>query len=224
MKILNLYAGQPRQFGPRGKLSAIHKSPVESAKVNKLGMEDDSQADKRFHGGPEKALHQYSLAGYEKIMKFHPIFHKRIFPGCLGENITSDKLSDDTVCIGDIYQLGSVKVQVSSPRIPCWKISHKLDMSELDKFIGQNGITGWYYRVLEEGVLNVGDPVTLVERMNEYLTIRNFMKIVNHQNNNVEDVKAAGQAKGLDPLWQTRLEHRVQILTNKGHSESDYTV
>ena len=61
MKIINLYQGKLRPFGPRGKSSAIHKTPVDSAQVNNLGMVEDNQADKRFHGGPEKALHQYAF-------------------------------------------------------------------------------------------------------------------------------------------------------------------
>ena len=119
--------------------------------MNTLGLTDDVQADGRFHGGPEKALHQFALSSYEKISKRYPLLHKRVKPGIVGENLTASDMDDANVHIGDIYQLGEVKVQVSSPRIPCWKIAHKLDMPELDKFVAQKGISGWYYRVLEPG-------------------------------------------------------------------------
>ena len=209
MKILNLYAGKVRPFGPRGKGSAIAKSPIQAAEVNEFGMLEDAQGDKRFHGGPEKALHQYSLSGYEKMSKHHPLFHKKFLPGVLGENITSDTMHDRNVCIGDIYQLGAVKVQVSSPRIPCWKIAHKMDISELDKFIAKHCITGWYYRILENGTIRVGDEITLNERPNPEITVQAFMKLVNGQDDRKEHIKLAADAEGLDPEWKERLLRKL---------------
>ena len=209
MKVIDLYAGKVRPFGPRGKGSAIAKASVAQAQVDALGMVNDDQGDKRFHGGPEKALHHYSLAGYEKMMKHFPLFHKRFRPGVLGENITSDTLHDKNVCIGDVFQIGQLKVQVSSPRIPCWKISHKMDIADLDKFISQHGITGWYYRILEQGTLKVNDEITLLEQANPELTIHTFMLIVNGVIDDAEQIRAAANAKGLDPMWKERLERKL---------------
>ena len=221
MKIIELYAGKVRPFGPRGKGSAISKTPVSEAKVNELGMLEDDQGDKRFHGGVEKALHHYSLSGYEKMMKHYPLFHKKFKPGVLGENITSDTLHDKNVCIGDIFQIGEVKVQVSSPRIPCWKIAHKMEIADLDKFISKHGITGWYYRILEQGTLKTGDEITLLAQPNPELSIYTFMKVVNGDIDASEKIKHAAQAEGLDPEWKDRLERRIHA---KNQESGDYTV
>lgn len=215
MKILNIYAGKSKPFGPRGKLSAIHKHAIEHANIINTGIEGDEQGDRKVHGGPEKAIHQYSLAGYEKLMKRYPIHHKLFTVGTLGENLIIDNMTDDSVCIGDIYQMGNTKLQVCAPRIPCWKISHKLDVTDIDKYIGQNGITGWYFRVLENGKLSIGDEVLLLESPNPQLSISRFMTLINHDDTDIEEVKRASKATGLDPEWQRRLEKKIKIRMEK---------
>ena len=82
MKVLGLFAGKARPIGPKNALSGIDKRPVTSVKVDHLGITDDIQVDKRFHGGPERALHQYALHGYETIIKRHPLLHKRCLSNC----------------------------------------------------------------------------------------------------------------------------------------------
>lgn len=225
MKILNLYSGRLRPFGPRGKNSGIFKSPVDKVQVDKNGMVTDVQADSRFHGGPEKALHQYALSSYEAIIKRHPLLHKKALPGSIGENISSNVMNDNNVCIGDIYQMGDVKVQVSSPRIPCWKISHKLETNDLDKFIQKTCITGWYYRVQTEGELKIGDNIELLERPNPELTVKSFMQVVNGLVDDTNSIKQAANATGLDPEWKQRLNRKILIKLSDGEkSDSDYTL
>lgn len=221
MKIIGLYAGKQRPFGPRGNQSAIFKSAVNDVEVNALGMVDDHQADTRYHGGEEKALHQFALSGYEKMMKRHPLQHKIFVPGSMGENMTATDMDDESVCIGDIYQIGALKVQVGSPRIPCWKIDHKLNLTDLHTFISHCGITGWYYRVLEGGTLSVGDEITLLERPNPDLSVHRFMQITNMMNTTIEDMQNASEAVGLDPEWKEKLLKRIEI---QKQSEADYEV
>ncbi len=215
MKIINLYTGKAVKFGPRGKPSAIDKSPIQQVSVNTLGFEGDEQGDRKVHGGVEKAIHQYALSGYEKLMKRYPIHHKIFKPGSIGENLTTENMSDDTVCIGDIFQVGSCTLQVSSPRIPCWKISHKLDITGLDKFIAENGITGWYFRVLQAGNMAVGDEMIPVKSPNPNLSISRFMYLINHDNTDIAEVKSASEADGLDPEWKARLQKKIQIRLEK---------
>jgi MOSC domain-containing protein YiiM len=209
MKIIGLYSsfslGNNSIIGKKRSATGIFKSRVESVLVNELGIVGDLQADKRFHGGPEKALHQYALSAYEKIIQRYPLLHKKAQPGSIGENITGSDMHDRSVCIGDIYQLGGLKVQVSSPRIPCWKIDEKFKQPNLHSFIGSHQITGWYYRVLEGGKLTLDDHISLLEQGNPDLSIATFMQIVKGQITNKRLIKEGANAKGLDPEWQTRL-------------------
>lgn len=222
MKIIALYVGKKRPFGPRAQFSGIDKRPVDSAEIDELGIVNDVQVDKRFHGGPERALHQYALKSYERIVKRFPLLHKTALPGSIGENLTINGMNDTNVCIGDIYQLGDIKVQVSSPRIPCWKISHKMNMPDLDKFVAEKCITGWYYRILEAGKLSVGDEVTRLERPNGNLSVSRFVQINYDKSASPDVILEAANATGLDPEWKERLERRAESKKNVG--AGDYEV
>jgi MOSC domain-containing protein YiiM len=211
MKIKGLFVGKKRPLGPRGQSSGIFKNPVDEVEVDVNGIIEDIQVDKRFHGGPEKALHQFALRSYEKIIKRHPLLYKTAIEGSIGENISINGMHDDNVFIGDIYQMGEVKLQVNAPRIPCWKISEKIGQSGLDKFISDHAITGWYYRVLSGGKIKTGDTVERLERHSEWLSVSQFMKIVNNKDCSIEDIAKASQATGLDPEWKEKLERRVEI-------------
>lgn len=222
MKILGLYVGKKRPFGPRAQFSGIDKRPVELAEVGELGIVTDVQVDKRFHGGPERAMHQFALKSYERIIKRFPLLHKTALPGSIGENLTCDGMDDTNVCIGDIYQIGKIKVQVSSPRIPCWKINHKMNFPDVDKFVSTKGISGWYYRILQDGEIALGDIVELIERPNANLSVNRFMQINNDKSASLEDIIATSQAVGLDPEWKERLERRAE--SKKASGDSDYEV
>lgn len=205
MKIIGLYTGSESRIGPKNAPTGIYKQPQSRVVVNMLGIEGDIQADKRVHGGPEKALHQYAHRGYEKIIKRFPLMHNKALPGSLGENISATMMHDHSVCIGDIYRIGEVLLQVSSPRIPCWKIAAKFNQQDLPKLIRQGQITGWYYRVLEAGVIGLGEEIILCERPNDWLSIANFMAILDEANVTPQRLNQMSSAYGLDPQWKTKL-------------------
>jgi MOSC domain-containing protein YiiM len=212
MKIIGLYAGTTTLIGPKRSASAIYKQAKDKVMVNELGIVGDIQANTKVHGGPEKALHQYALRSYEKIIKRYPLLHKSAKPGSIGENLCATEMDDDSVCIGDIYQLGNISVQVTSPRIPCWKIDVRLNQPDLHKYVASSLSTGWYYRVLQGGELSVGDEVSLKERPNPQLSISKFMQIVNGDIVDTDYIAETAKAQGLDPEWQGRLETKLKHL------------
>lgn len=212
MKIIGLYSGTSTLIGPKRSASAIFKTPQDKVIVDELGIVSDVQANTKVHGGPEKALHQYALSSYEKLIKRYPLLHKTAGPGNIGENLCATEMSDDSVCIGDIYQLGKIRVQVTSPRIPCWKIDVRLNQPDLHKYVASSLSTGWYYRVLQGGELCVGDEVSLTERPNRELSIAQFMQIVNGDIVEADYIAEAAKAQGLDPQWQDRLETKLKHL------------
>jgi MOSC domain-containing protein YiiM len=171
MKLIGLYSGQKSTIGRNNSPTGIFKLRRESVVVNPLGIVGDLQADKRFHGGPERALHQFSLSGYEKIIKWHPLIHKNLISGSMGENVSTTVLDEKSVCIGDVYRFGEVMLQVSCPRMPCWKIDSKFNHALLSRFILKHKINGWYYRVLKTGKIRFQDSIELVDRANTQISI-----------------------------------------------------
>ncbi len=210
MKIIGLYSGKLSKIGAKLSPTGIYKQSVEQVSVDELGIVDDSQADKRFHGGPEKALHQYALISYEKIIKRYPLLHKKAKPGMIGENLSGTVMNEHNVCIGDIYKVGSVILQVSSPRIPCWKIDAKFKQPDLHQFISQHRLNGWYYRVLQAGDMTLNDAFLLQQRPNTDVTVDTMLKVIDAK---AEDklIELVTNAIGLDPEWQKRLQKKYPL-------------
>ena len=210
MKIIGLYTGKLTKIGEKRSETGIYKQSVAHVSVNELGIIGDIQADKRFHGGPEKALHQYALSSYEKISKRYPLLHKKAKPGMIGENVSVTDMNEHNVCIGDIYKVGSSILQVSSPRIPCWKIDAKFNQPNLNQFISQNRLNGWYYRVLQPGNITLKDEFLLQQRLNTYVTVDTMLKVICGKAK-AAIVELVINAIGLDPEWQKRLQNKCRI-------------
>ena len=123
----------------------------------------DAQADLKNHGGPERAVNVYSADDF-------PDWRARLecpdlTNGAFGENFTVAGLGpEETVCIGDVFAIGDVRVQVTQPREPCWKLARKWNVKDLVKQVEQLCRTGWYMRVLQEGYVEGGLPITVIER------------------------------------------------------------
>lgn len=146
-------------------VSAINKTQIEgSMAVNLLGLEDDEQAEHKFHGGHLKAVHQMPITTYDAI---NAEFGLNAQIGSLGENLTvitdGEPMSERTVCIGDVYQFGegddNVQLRVVQPRRPCYKINDKLNNPNVSPFVSRQGIAGWYYQVVKTGILCANLPV-----------------------------------------------------------------
>ena len=156
--------------------SAFNKQPVSgSVKVSRVGIIGDAVADTRAHGGPDKAMLCYARSHYRAWMVEHPelaVSNGEIAGGSMGENLTINGADESDVCIGDIYDAGGCRLQVSQPRQPCWKISRRWGVKTLTKEVTQTGRTGWYVRVLDEGELQTGDVWRLIDRPNPSWSIQ----------------------------------------------------
>jgi MOSC domain-containing protein YiiM len=217
MILESIYAGQLTILEPEGQHTGIFKQGVSHAEVSWTGITSDQQADRSVHGGPEKALHQYAIASYKKIQAAFPAIADQAIPGSIGENLSSTAMSDEDVHIGDVYRIGSITVQVSQPRSPCWKINHRYGIPQLSVFIVEQRITGWYYRVLEEGSLRTGDQIELLDRPNPNLTIDYYNQIYYQHRPRLADLDTLINATGLTPQKRERLIQRREFLH---HQES----
>ena len=214
--ITGLYSATIKFLKPDGDKTGIFKTPIETATLDKNGIVGDIQVDKRFHGGPEKALHQYALSSYPTIIDHFPHLEGIAIAGSIGENISSNNLEDSGVFIGDIYQIGHAVIQISQPRRPCWKINRKFDTDLLAKFIANHCITGWYYRILETGNIKVGDNIELVKRHQHSISINELTRLSLTHRPDLETLNKAIQSPGLNQQWQSNLKDRFDYLQNLG--------
>ena len=154
-----------RQGGRGGGVweSAFEKHPVAGPRrLTVTGFVGDAQADRRFHGGPEKAALLYCGDYYPAWRADHD--WPEAGPGALGENVTLAGVGEAEVCVGDVWRIGGAIVEVSQPRAPCWKIDARWQKKGLTAAVARNGRTGWYVRVKQEGDVAEHDVMTLAER------------------------------------------------------------
>jgi len=193
MYIDALFAGKPQAFGPRKSPSSIKKQPFDTLHIEFDGAIEDEQGNKKLHGGPEMAMHQYSQKSYDVLKHAFPQCAKQLIIGSIGENISAPDMNDDNVFIGDVYRMGEVLLQVNSPRGPCVKINQRYEAKGIDLFIAQNTITGWYFRVLEKGCMSVGDSIELVARNSRPVSVSEVMYLAKIKDK--EDLRKAEVAK-----------------------------
>jgi MOSC domain-containing protein YiiM len=163
MRVLSINVGSPRKVETRTGtvLTSIFKSPVEG-KVALAGhnLQGDRQSDLNVHGGPYKAVYLYPFEHYA--------FWKRELPdadltyGNFGENLTTEGLSEDDVHIGDQVRIGSAILQVTQPRMPCYKLAIRFGRADMVKRFWAGGRSGIYFSVVQEGELEAGDIIQVV--------------------------------------------------------------
>ncbi len=168
--ILSLQVGlpilidDPQLANGRGRTwrSGIYKLPASGPVwAGKTGLAGDGQADLSVHGGVDKAVYAYPAEHY-------PLWRAELdleLPfGAFGENLTVEGLLEDEVCIGDVYWVGDVLLQVTQPRGPCWKLARRLGVSDLEDRFNRSGRTGFYLRVLQEGNIAPGMALERISR------------------------------------------------------------
>ncbi len=212
MIIRTLSVGRPVPLAGTEVQSAIHKQPVDGpVHLSKLGLTGDEQADLAHHGGPDKAACIYAYANY-------PFWEKELGislpPSAFGENLTVDgPLTEADVHIGDIYRMGGALVQVCQPRVPCYKINRKFGRDGVTERIVANGMSGYYLRVLEEGALQAGDSITLMDRNPEAATVLRANQILHHGRQDRESMEwLLASTPTIAQVWKDLMRRRIDAL------------
>ena len=166
MKVLlcSVQVGQPRQIPDREPwVTAFYKEPVAGpVSLSRENLSGDRQPDLTVHGGPDKAVCVYSADHYPEWRR--ELGEQDCGPGWFGENFTVEGQTEETVCVGDVYRVGSAVVEVSQPRGPCWKLGRRWGRLDLPKLVVRSGRSGWYLRVLEGGDVAAGQVLALGDR------------------------------------------------------------
>lgn len=207
--VLSIQCGRVRPFRGAGEPSAIGKQPVTGpVRVGRLGLSGDEQADLAVHGGPDKAVHHYPhdhYAFWRTAIGDHPLLGDY---GAFGENLSTRGLTEETVCIGDRWRLGSALVEVSQGRQPCWKLDHRFGGIAVNAMMVKIRRAGWYYRVLEEGEVAAGAMMELLERPHpEWTVARAFgLLIAGDHKRDRAGLEALGAIDVLAQPWKARRE------------------
>ncbi len=188
----------------RAFTSAIWKEPVTGpVRAGALALEGDAVANTRVHGGPDQAVLMYGSSHY-------PLWSAEwgrgnLGPGSFGENLTVEGLTEESVCIGDVFDIGEARLQVSHPRQPCATLARRHQMRDMIAVVQRNGRSGWYLRVLREGFLQAGQEIRLVERLHPEWTVRRAGLAMLHRKEQRSDAAALATCAALSAGWRDRL-------------------
>lgn len=212
-RVLGVFAGGLTVVGETGHLTGMCKKrrhgPVQ---VGSDGLADDQIADLRFHGGPDKAVHLYPIEHYAQLRAVFSAPDEPFGSGAFGENLSLAGLLDGEVCIGDVYTVGSVALQLTQPRSPCWKLNARFGVRELSRRIQDARMTGWYARVLQPGAVAEEDVLRLMDRRPGACSVAEFWDRVLDRRPDIDRLEALAQTEGLAADWRRRLTQRVQWL------------
>jgi len=201
-----VFTGKIARFTDTGETSAIAKHPVHGpVGIGFRGLEGDNQADLLVHGGPDKAIHHYPRDHYGWWYDRLPDQPLLTRAGAFGENISTHGLTEQDVCIGDRFRLGTALVEVCQGRQPCWKQAHRLDDKSVVATMVKSGRSGWYYRVIEEGTVAAGDTLVRIERTQPQWSVERVTGIiVAGRERNVATLRDLAGLRELAEGWRAR--------------------
>lgn len=209
-KLLSLRIGRVQVFGPNGQPSAIDKQAARSqVEVSTLGLVGDKQADTLHHGGTDKALHHYPFEHYKAWAAALPSRAHFFKAGGFGENLCTLGVDEDSVCLGDVFQLGTAIIQVSQGRTPCWKLNHRFGFADMVRRVQDSGRTGWYYRVLAEGSIAPEGELSLIERPYPDWTLARLINVLHHDQPDRKALARLAELPLLASSWREKAEKRL---------------
>lgn len=176
MRIVSLNVAKPRTVTREGRSvrTAIYKQPVAGpVRLRALGLEGDAVADRRFHGGPDKAVYAYPA---EHAAFWEPLLGEEPAPGYFGENLTLEGLAEDEVRIGARLRIGTAVLEVAQPRNPCSKLAFRVGRPDFVREFVQSVRCGYYLRVLQEGEVAAGDLVECLDPAADAPTVRDLFR------------------------------------------------
>lgn len=206
----SVQVGTPKRYSePETWETSFFREPsVQPRWLYTTHLDGDRKADTKNHGQLHQAVLLYAAAHY-------PLWRAElacpeIGPGGFGENFTVQGLSEQTACIGDIYAIGEAQIQVTGPRYPCWKIERRWGIDGLTDRVAASGRTGWYCRVLREGLIEPGASMTLVERPYPQWTAALTNDFGHYRNKDVATAQALAACPLLHEFWQKLVLRRAK--------------
>src|SRR3954468_6555322 len=205
--VLSVNVGRPREFEYNGHpaKSAIWKSPVAGRiAVRGVNLVGDDQADRKAHGGPDKAVYAYATEdarwwGFE--------IGRALAHGEFGENLTTEGIEVNDALIGERWKIGSAVLEVSEPRIPCWRLGVRMNDRMFPRRFTEAMRPGAYLRIVVEGEVGAGDEIRVVERPDHGLSIRDVFRIYTRDHRDAERLLAVPR---ISDAWKAWAAHTLE--------------
>ncbi len=214
-QLCSIQIGRPQTYeAVEGELSdkpwttALYKTLVSGpVSVHRLGITGDGQAEIEIHGGIDKAICVYNGDHYAYWRS--ELGLPEMTAGAFGENFTVSDLKETEVCLGDIWRLGEIEVQISQPRQPCWKLARRWRRKDFALRVKENGYTGWYLRVLTEGTVQAGEAIRLVERPLPDWPLSRANEVMHQKREDRDAAVELAAVELLSESWQSQLRSRA---------------
>ena len=200
-KVLSVNVGKAREFDYNGRpaRSAIWKSPVSGRIVARgVNLDGDDQADRKAHGGPDKAVYAYAI---EDTRWWELQIGRSLAYGQFGENLTTEGLDLNDALVGERWEIGSTVLEVSEPRVPCWRLGVRMNDKMFPRHFTEALRPGTYLRIVVEGDIGAGDAIRVIERPDHALTIRDVFRIYTRDHDEIERLLAVPQLSASWRRW-----------------------
>jgi MOSC domain-containing protein YiiM len=177
-----------------------------------LNLDGDKQADLTVHGGPDKAVYVYPSEHYDYWQKQYP---EMTLPfGMFGENFTTSGLFENEIFIGDEFRIGNATVQVTQPRMPCYKLGIRFGRSDIIRKFLRSERTGFYLAVKTEGLVNAGDEFVLTNRPQFNVRVTDITRLYAREKHNAQLLRSAIAVEALPEGWRTYFEDRLRKMSS----------
>jgi ferredoxin-NADP reductase/MOSC domain-containing protein YiiM/ferredoxin len=217
--LLSVNVGMPRDVPWQGKtvFTGVYKDPVAGPRrVSKLNVEGDGQGDLAGHGGEHRAVFVYQLDSYRYWER--ELGRSDFVYGQFGENFTVEGLSDDEVCIGDRYQVGTAVFEVTQPRVTCYRVGIRMNDPRIPALLVSHYRPGFYFRVLQEGDVEAGDEITKLASGPEQMTVAEIDALLYLPGHPRQQLLRALRIAALSPGWQTSFRALLQGGADSGNA------
>jgi MOSC domain-containing protein YiiM len=206
-KVVSINVGTAREFEYAGRpaKSAIWKSPV-AGRISARGvnLDGDSQADRKAHGGPDKAVYAYAV---EDARWWEQAIGRSLSFGEFGENLTTEGIAVNDALVGERWRIGSTVLEVSEPRIPCWRLGVRMNDAKFPRRFTEALRPGAYLRIVVEGELGRGDDIRVVEKPEDGVSIRDVFRIYTRDHRDAERLLAVPR---ISDAWKAWAAHALQ--------------
>ncbi|HVE22206.1 MAG TPA: MOSC and FAD-binding oxidoreductase domain-containing protein [Acidocella sp.] len=215
-RLLSVNVGLPQDIAWQGKIvhTAVWKTQVQGRRmVRRLNIDGDGQGDLAGHGGEHRAVFVYQIDAYRYWQHF--LGRSDFVYGQFGENFTVDGLPDDEVCIGDRYRIGDAMLEVTQPRVTCYRVGIRMNEPQMAALLVAHNRPGFYFRVLQEGDIGAGDDIERIAAGPERMTVSEVNALLYKPGHPISEIERALRIKALSAGWRTSF----QALLDQAQSE-----
>lgn len=216
-KVLSVNVGKPREFDYKGRVakSAIWKTPVQSRVIAKgINLIGDDQADRQAHGGFDKAVYAYAS---EDMNWWEQQISRTLEYGEFGENLTTQGIEVNDAVVGERWAIGSTVLEVSEPRIPCWRLGVRMNDKTFPKKFTQALRPGPYLRIIQEGEIGEGDEIKVLEKPDHGLTVRDVFRIYTKDRSEVVRLVDVDQ---ISEAWKNWANKELDKASSRSETEN----